>query len=234
MYLIGLSFAGVLAFYRASFPRYAGQWNADCIIDLVFYAALGLVIGGRIGYLLFYRIDLFFIDPWVVFKVWEGGMSFHGGLIGGALGLFLLAKRYQKSFLEVTDFCVPLIPLGLAAGRLGNFINGELWGRVTTQAWGMIFPHVDNLPRHPSQLYECLLEGVVLFALLWWYTNKPRPLGQATGLFLVGYGCLRIIAECFRAPDVQWGFVAWHCLTMGQLLSVPMILLGTILLLKRS
>ena len=229
MYILGIGLAWLLALKRVANGRHA-SWTQDAVVDLVFYITLGLIVGGRVGYVLFYNIDKFLVDPIIMFKIWQGGMSFHGGLLGSIVALWLFSRRYDKPFFNVSDFTAPLVPLGLGAGRLGNFINGELWGRVTEVPWAVIYPHVDNMPRHPSQLYECLLEGVLLFIILWTYSSKPRPLGCVSGVFLVGYGFFRIIAECFRAPDNQIGFLAWSWLTMGQLLSLPMVLLGAVLL----
>ncbi|HRD71251.1 MAG TPA: prolipoprotein diacylglyceryl transferase [Legionella sp.] len=224
MYLVGFMGAWLLAYWRTK--HYKLNWTAEQISDLIFYAALGVILGGRIGYMVFYNTQELIHQPWILFKIWEGGMSFHGGLLGVILALWVFSKRFGKQFLEVTDFVAPLVPLGLAAGRVGNFVNGELWGRVTDVPWAMIFPHVDNNPRHPSQLYELGLEGIALFVLVWWYASKPRPIGRVSGLFLIGYAICRLIAECFRQPDVQLGFVAFDWLTMGQILSIPMIVLG--------
>ena len=153
-------------------------------------------------------------------------MSFHGGLLGVALSLFYFSRKIKKTFLEVTDFVAPLVPLGLAAGRAGNFINGELWGRVTTVPWAMVFPNTDGEARHPSQLYELGLEGLVLFVVVWWYAAKPRPAGCVSAIFLMGYAVCRFVVECFREPDIQLGYIAFDWLTMGQLLSIPMFLVG--------
>lgn len=232
MYLVALGLGWSLGRYRAQ--RSQGIWTLAQVDDLIFYCALGLILGGRIGYVVFYDWSHFLVEPLTLFKVWQGGMSFHGGLIGGAVGCWLLARRYQKTFFQVTDFAVPLIPLGLAAGRLGNFINGELWGRVTAMPWGMVYPQGGPLPRHPSELYELFLEGIVLFVLIWLYTRKPTPSMSASGLFLVGYGCLRFSVEFFREPDSQLSFVAFNWLTQGQLLCIPMILLGLGLLLRAN
>ena len=191
-----------------------------------------MIIGGRLGYMLFYDFPNFISHPWIIFKVWQGGMSFHGGLIGVILSLWIYSKRYQKKFFETMDFIAPMVPIGLAAGRLGNFINGYLWGRVTTVPWGMIYPNAGPLPRHPSEIYEFLLEGVTLFIILWWYSSKPRPRMMTSALFLIGYGCFRFFCEFFRQPDPQLGFIAFGWLTMGQLLSAPMILLGIFLIFK--
>lgn len=228
MYLIGFALAWVLAKLRVK--RLALPWSTEQISDLIFYGAMGVVIGGRVGYMLFYNWHQWLAEPLALFKVWQGGMSFHGGLLGVLLALFLFAKKYKKSFWDVTDFVAPIVPLGLAAGRLGNFINGELWGRVTDVSWGVVFPHVDLAPRHPSQLYEFALEGCLLFILLWLYTSKPRPRCAASGLFLVLYACFRTIAELFRQPDAPIGFIAFDWLTMGQLLSLPMLVGGIFLL----
>jgi len=227
MYLLGFSLAWMLGNYRCKKLKLA--WTSEQISDLIFYAALGLILGGRIGYMLFYSWSELSADPLKIFKVWEGGMSFHGGLLGGLIGLYLFSKHFQKSFLEVTDFTAPLIPLGLGAGRMGNFINGELWGRPTDLPWAMIFPHVDHLPRHPSQLYEFGLEGIVLFFILFFYTLKPRPTGYATALFFVLYSIFRFTIEFFREPDIQIGFIFNHWLTMGQLLTIPVLLLGILI-----
>jgi phosphatidylglycerol---prolipoprotein diacylglyceryl transferase len=224
MYLIGFVSAWLLAHWRMK--HYKLDWTSEQISDLIFYAALGVIIGGRVGYMLFYNFPEFLKTPWLLFKIWEGGMSFHGGLLGVITALWIFSKKYHKAFWEVGDFIAPLVPLGLGAGRIGNFINGELWGRVTDMPWGMVYPHVDDLPRHPSQLYEFGLEGICLFLLVWCYARKPRPLGRVSAVFLIGYAVCRLIAECFRQPDPQLGYIAFQCVTMGQILSIPMIFLG--------
>ncbi|MGE3920544.1 MAG: prolipoprotein diacylglyceryl transferase [Gammaproteobacteria bacterium] len=226
MYVLAFVLAWCLALYRAKRSR--EEWNKKQIEDLLFYCALGVVIGGRLGYVFFYDFSGFLIDQWIVFKIWQGGMSFHGGLLGVALALWLFANKYKKSYFDVTDFVVPLVPLGLGAGRIGNFINGELWGRVTNVPWGMVFPNAGPLPRHPSQLYEFLFEGIILFIILWVYSSKSTPKMAVSALFLLCYGTFRFILEFFRQPDPQWGYIAWNWLTMGQLLSLPMILIGII------
>lgn len=224
MYLFGFISAWLLAHWRMK--HYQLNWNSDQISDLIFYAALGVIIGGRIGYMLFYNFPELLHAPWSLFKIWEGGMSFHGGLLGVIAALWLFARKYHRAFWEVGDFIAPLVPLGLGAGRIGNFINGELWGRVTDVPWGMIYPHVDEQPRHPSQLYEFGMEGIGLFILVWCYASKPRPVGRVSAVFLIGYALCRIIAEIFRQPDPQLGYLAFGWLTMGQILSIPMLLLG--------
>lgn len=224
MYLLGFFMAWLLAHWRAK--HYSLVWTSEQISDLIFYLALGVIIGGRIGYMVFYNFAELVQQPWSLFKIWQGGMSFHGGLIAGMLAIYLFGRKYHKSFWEVTDFTAPLVPLGLAAGRIGNFINGELWGRVTDVPWGMVFPQAGPLPRHPSQLYEFGLEGIILFIVVWYYAAKPRPVGRVTAVFLIGYGLCRFTVESFRQPDQQLGFIAFNWLTMGQLLSIPMILLG--------
>lgn len=224
MYMIGFAVAWLLALSKA---RRAGSgWTNQQAADLIFCCAVGVLVGGRIGYVLFYDFSAFLNDPLILFKIWQGGMSFHGGLIGVLISVWLFARKNRKPFFVVGDFLAPLVPLGLAAGRLGNFINGELWGRVTDMPWGMIVPSLGPQPRHPSMLYECLLEGMVLFVILWSYSLKPRPTMAVSGLFLIGYGVFRFIIEFFRQPDPQLGFIAFDWLTMGQLLSIPMILFG--------
>ena len=224
MYLISFAGAWLLAYWRMQ--HYKLNWTTEQISDLIFYAALGVVLGGRIGYMLFYNFSELLHHPWVLFKIWQGGMSFHGGLIGVISAVGLFAHRFNKPFWEVGDFVAPLVPLGLAAGRVGNFINGELWGRVTEVPWAMVYPHVDNQPRHPSELYEFGLEGIGLFILVWCYACKPRPIGRISAVFLIGYAVCRLIAECFRQPDLQLGYLAFGWLTMGEILSVPMLLFG--------
>lgn len=228
MYLLGFLAAWWLGRLRAK--KADSGWTTAEVSDLIFYCAMGVLVGGRLGYVLFYDFSHFIQDPLTVFKIWDGGMSFHGGLIGVFISVALFAKKTGKSFFAVGDFLAPLAPLGLGAGRIGNFINGELWGRVTDVPWGMVFPQAGNLPRHPSMLYEFLLEGVVLFFILWFYSAKPRPTMAVSGLFLLGYGVFRFLVECFRQPDSQLGFIAFNWLTMGQLLTLPMMLLGIILL----
>ncbi|GGI86799.1 prolipoprotein diacylglyceryl transferase [Legionella impletisoli] len=233
MYLVGFIAAWLLAHWRVK--RYHLNWTSEQIGDLIFYSALGVIIGGRLGYMVFYNLPELIHQPLSLFKVWQGGMSFHGGLLGVILVLWLLTYKFNKRFLEITDFVVPLVPIGLAAGRLGNFINGELWGRPTDMPWGIVFPHVDQQPRHPSQLYEFGLEGVALFILVWWYASKPRPLGCVSAVFFVGYAIARLIVEFFRAPDPQLGYLAFNWLTMGQLLSIPMLVIGLVFLwMKRN
>lgn len=227
MYLLGFILAWALAHWRVK--RYKLNWTSEQIGDLIFFSALGVIIGGRLGYMLFYKADELLHQPWSVFRLWEGGMSFHGGLLGVIVALWFFSYKVKKSFWEVGDFIAPLVPLGLAAGRAGNFINGELWGRVTDVPWAMIFPQVDMQLRHPSQLYELGLEGIALFVLLWWYASKPRPAGCVSAVFLMGYAVCRLFVECFREPDVQLGFIAFDWLTMGQLLSVPMLVFGFLL-----
>ncbi len=228
MYIIAFGGAWVLASYRRNMKP--NQWSTDQISDLVFYGAIGAVVGGRLGSVFFYNFDRFLVDPLWVFRVWEGGMSFHGGLLGVGVAFYFYSKSLRKGFWETIDFIVPFVPFGLGAGRIGNFIGGELWGRPTDVPWGMVFPHVDQLPRHPSQLYEVALEGVALFILLWWFSSNPRPRLAVSGVFALGYGSFRFFIEFFREPDQQIGFIAFEWLTMGQLLSVPMAAGGMLLL----
>lgn len=230
MYLIGFFTAWLLARYRVK--KQGLNWSSDQVADLIFYCAVGVILGGRLGYMLFYDAARWIHDPVQILKIWEGGMSFHGGFLGVLLALYCFSRKYRITFFEITDFTAPLVPIGLAAGRIGNFINGELWGRATDMAhWGMVFPYVDFQPRHPSQLYECFLEGIVLFVIMWVFTNKTRPVRASTGLFMLCYGSFRIILECFREPDASLGFIFGNWLTMGQLLSFPIIVCGIILLL---
>lgn len=229
MYLVGFAAAWWLGCMRARKP--GSGWSEDQVSDFVFWGAMGVVLGGRFGYVLFYNFERFLSDPLWLFAVWEGGMSFHGGLLGVIAVLYIWGRRQGKSLFEMGDFVAPLIPIGLGAGRVGNFIGGELWGRVTDQSWGVIFPRAaDGLGRHPSQLYEFALEGVVLFVLLWWYSAKPRPRMAVSGMFLLLYGVFRSTAELAREPDAHIGFLAFDWLTMGQLLSLPMIVLGAMLI----
>lgn len=213
--------------------RHRFSLHADAVGDLLFAGILGVIVGGRLGYVLFYQLEAFLSDPLSLFAVWQGGMSFHGGLVGVVLAVVWFARRQGLAILTVGDFLVPVVPIGLGLGRLGNFINGELWGRVASPdlPWAMVFPHVDAQPRHPSQLYELLLEGVVLFVLVAGYARLQPPRGRAVGMFLLGYGGLRFGVEFFRAPDPFLGELAlgW---TMGQWLSLPMALVGLWLLLR--
>ncbi|TAK42775.1 MAG: prolipoprotein diacylglyceryl transferase [Betaproteobacteria bacterium] len=193
--------------------------------DLLFAAILGVILGGRLGYVLFYKPAYYGSHPLEILAIWQGGMSFHGGFLGVLMAMAFFARRQRLRWLDVMDFLAPLVPLGIAAGRLGNFINGELWGRVTDLPWGMVFRGAGPQPRHPSQLYQFALEGLALFALLWWLSAKPRPRGQISALFLVGYGAFRFLAEFAREPDDFLGLLALD-LSMGQWLSLPMIVAG--------
>jgi phosphatidylglycerol:prolipoprotein diacylglycerol transferase len=232
MYLLAFAQFWFLARHRIA-TLWADRWQLSELDDLLFRGVLGVIIGGRLGQVLFYEPGYYFGHPLEIFAVWKGGMSFHGGLIGVVLMLGWHAHKAGKTWLEVTDFVAPLAPLGLAAGRIGNFINGELWGRPADPAlpWAMIFPWVDNLPRHPSQLYQALLEGVCLFLLVWFYSRRRRALGRVTGIGLAGYGFFRFVAEYFRSPD-DGIFGQSVTVSMGQWLSVPMVLIGLWLLFR--
>ncbi len=228
MYLIGFALAWWLALRRGKYSN--PIFTEAQISDIIFYSAIGVVVGGRLGYVLFYNLPTYIDTPSLIFQVWKGGMSFHGGFIGVLIAMWLYAGKINVRFFELTDFIAPLVPLGLLAGRIGNFINGELWGRPTDLPWGMIFPHVDNIPRHPSQLYQALLEGLVLFIILWVFSKRPRPTMAVSGLFLIGYGTFRFLVEFVREPDRQLGFIAFDWMTMGQLLSLPLLIVGIILM----
>jgi len=224
MYLVAFALFVVLGKVRARRNLLTG-WHPRDVDDMLFYGVFGVILGGRLGYVLFYKPLYYVAHPLEILQVWSGGMSFHGGFLGVLVALWLFARNRDKRFLDVTDFVAPLVPLGLAAGRLGNFINGELVGRVTDVPWAMVFPQVDGLPRHPSQLYQFGLEGVLLFLLLWWYAGRTRPMGAVSAMFLIGYGAFRFIAEFAREPDNFLGFLAGG-LTMGQWLSLPMMAAG--------
>jgi phosphatidylglycerol---prolipoprotein diacylglyceryl transferase len=224
MYLIGFLSLLWLGKWRATRYPEAG-WKSSEMDDILFYGALGVIIGGRLGYCLFYQPAYYLSHPLEIAYIWQGGMSFHGGFLGVLAAMVFFARKTGKRWLAVMDFVAPLVPIGLGAGRMGNFINGELWGRTTDVAWGMVFPQVDNLVRHPSQLYQFALEGVVLFILLWWYSSKPRPVGAVSGLFLIGYGTFRFLVEFTREPDSFLGLLALN-MSMGQWLSLPMIVVG--------
>ena len=228
-YLVAFGLFLWLASLRVKHTRFAERgWTRREVEDLMFYGVLGVIIGGRLGYVLFYKPGYYAAHPFEIFAVWKGGMSFHGGLLGVLAAMLLGARLHQRRFLEVTDLIAPCVPLGLASGRIGNFINGELWGRFADPSlpWAMVFPQSGSMqPRHPSQLYQFALEGVLLFVLLWLYARKPRRLGQVSGAFLVGYGTFRFIAEYFREPDSFLGLLALN-MSMGQWLCVPMIAAG--------
>ncbi|MDR5731293.1 prolipoprotein diacylglyceryl transferase [Caballeronia sp. LZ025] len=259
MYLVAFISAIVIGRLRLKLPFVANQgWTAKDIDDMLFYGVLGTILGGRLGYVVFYKASYYLSHPLDIFKVWEGGMSFHGGFLGVTLAMVLFAHQRKRTWLQVTDFVAPMVPLGLAAGRLGNFINGELWGRVTDPAapWAMLFQHSSNddavwlaknpqldaqwhlsevfqryqmLPRHPSQLYEIALEGIVLFIVIWTFSRKPRPMGAVSALFLIGYGLARFTVEFAREPDDYLGLLALN-LSMGQWLSLPMVIVGIVLM----
>lgn len=251
MYLVGFIFAMWLAVRRAKKPN--SGWTKDEVESLLYTIFFGIFVGGRVGYVLFYNLPFFLDNPLYLFKVWDGGMSFHGGLMGAILAIAWIAHRTQRPFFQLSDFIAPLIPFGLGFGRLGNFINGELWGRVTTDtSWAMLFPGSRSediaiatatadaillpllnqygvLPRHPSQLYELLLEGVLLFIMLNLFIRKPRPMGAVSSLFLLSYGVFRIIVETYRQPDAQLGLFN-GTISMGQILSIPMVIVGIIMM----
>lgn len=250
MYLLGFALFILLGRYRIR--TQTTVMTNQMLDDLVFYGVLGVVIGGRLGYVLFYKPTLFFAHPLSILRIWEGGMSFHGGFLGVLIAIAIFAHRHKQNFWDLTDFIAPLVPLGLATGRLGNFINGELWGRVTSPhaPWAVLFPQAwsddklyaakvpetlpllltyGGLPRHPSQLYQFALEGILLFLILWCFTHKPRRRAAASALFLIGYGLLRFISEFTREPDNFLGLLAFG-LSMGQWLSLPMFIAGLLLM----
>jgi len=225
MYLLGFLAAWWLCNRRAKQPN--SDWTPQQVSDFIFYGAVGVILGGRLGYALFYDFAGFISAPWSVVMLQQGGMSFHGGAIGVLLAIAIFARKTEKRFWAAMDFGVPMVPIGLGAGRIGNFINGELWGRATDVPWAMVFPYDRlQLERHPSQLYQALGEGLLLFLLLWLFSRKPRPMGAVTGLFGMGYGLSRFVVEFFREPDAHIGYIAFDWLTMGQLLSIPLVLVG--------
>mgnify|MGYP000611952594 FL=1 len=227
MYLFGFAFAMWLAGRRADAPN--SGWTRNEVSDLLFYGFLGVILGGRIGYVLFYNFDLFLADPTYLFKIWTGGMSFHGGLIGVITAMIWFAHKTKRHFFTVADFVAPLIPFGLGVGRIGNFMNGELWGRVTDVPWAIIFPEAGPEPRHPSQLYQFALEGVVLFIILNLFWRKNPPRGAISGMFLLFYGLFRFLVEFVRQPDSQLGLY-FNEISMGQILSTPMIIIGALMI----
>ena len=230
-YIAGIALAWWLLKRRAAAP--GSGWTPQQVGDVVFYAALGGVLGGRIGYALFYNARSYLEDPSAIFAVWQGGMSFHGGVIGMVLAVAWLARAQGRPFLDISDFLVPVVPIGLGLGRIANFVNQELWGAPTTLPWGVMFTHpaAGAVARHPTQLYEALLEGLVLFLVLDGVRRGAPPRGTLTGVFLLGYGVFRALVELLREPDAHIGYLAWGWVTMGQLLSLPMIVAGLALLL---
>lgn len=231
-YLVAFGlFLGLASLRVRHSPFKETGWTRRDVEDLLFYGVLGVIIGGRLGYVLFYKPGYYAAHPLEVFEVWKGGMAFHGGLLGVIAAMALFARTRGRRWLEVTDLIAPCVPTGLACGRIGNFINGELWGRAADPSlpWAMVYPQSgSDIPRHPSPLYQFALEGLLLFVLLWLYARKPRATGQVSGAFLVGYGVLRFIAEYFREPDGFLGLLALQ-MSMGQWLCVPMVAAGAAL-----
>ncbi len=226
MYLIGFVAAWWLGRKRAARPN--SGWTEVDVEDLIFYGVVGVIVGGRLGYVFVYGLSDFLDDPRYLYRIWQGGMSFHGGLAGVLVAMWLFARRRGWPYFKVADFMAPLVPLGLGAGRIGNFINNELWGKVTDVPWAFV---VNGVARHPSQLYEAFLEGFVMFAVLWAYTSRPRPLMAASGVFMILYGIFRFAVEFVRTPDQHLGvqgYLASDWLTMGQILSAPMIVVGVV------
>jgi phosphatidylglycerol:prolipoprotein diacylglycerol transferase len=249
MYLLAFAFFWAGGNWAARHQPWWG-WTTQDVGDMLFYGMIGVVAGGRIGYVFVYAFDSLLADPLFLFRITQGGMSFHGGLLGVIAAMAWFGHRNGRSFWAVADFAAPLVPVGLALGRLGNFIGGELWGRISDVPWAMVFPNaiepggwqserlreawasgaLDHLARHPSQLYQAAGEGLALFVLLALYARKPRPMAAVSGLFLIGYGCFRFMAEFFREPDAHIGYLAGEWLTMGMLLSLPMVLAGIVIM----
>ncbi len=235
-YVVGIVTAWLLLRARTrdnlSMKNPALLWSKAQVDDMIFYATLGVIIGGRLGSVLFYNLPYYLDHPIDILKINQGGMSFHGGLLGVLVAMYWFGRKTRSGFFQVTDFIAPVVPIGLGCGRIGNFINGELWGAPSTLPWAMIFPdaRAGGIPRHPSQLYEALLEGLLLFIILWFYSSKPRPSMAVSGLFLLGYGLFRSSVEFVREPDAHLGYLAFGWVTMGQVLSLPMILFGIVLI----
>lgn len=232
MYVLAFLVGWFLARYKSS--RVGSDWTKKEVDDLVTWVMLGAILGGRLGYVFFYDFSYYSQVPIEIFYVWNGGMSFHGGLLGVILSLFIWSKVNKKRYLETLDFITPTIPQGLFFGRIGNFINAELWGKTTDVSWGMIFPNAGLLPRHPTQLYEAFFEGICLFLILWIFSLKERAEGAVVGLFAVLYSVFRIFSEFFREPDLHIGYLYGGWLTMGMLLSLPLLFLGVLLLFYAS
>ena len=228
-YVVGIIIAWWLLNKRAEKDF---RWMPDQVADLVFYAMLGIIIGGRLGSVIFYNLPYYLDHPIDIIKINQGGMSFHGGLIGVIVAMWYFGAKTKKGFFAVSDFLTPVVPVGLFCGRIANFVNGELWGGPSNLPWAMVFPdeRAGGIPRHPSQLYEALLEGVLLFIILWCYSAKPRPTMAVSGLFLLGYGIFRSAIEFVREPDAHIGYLALGWVTMGHVLSLPMIIAGIVLL----
>lgn len=228
MYLLGFAVGWGIARWRAARPN--SGWTGADVDDLLTQVMLGVIIGGRLGYVCFYDPQAYLADPIEIIKLWHGGMSFHGGLLGALAAFWLFARNHSKTFWQVSDFVAPLVPQAIMWGRIGNFINGELWGKTTSLPWGVVFRGAGDLPRHPTQLYEALLEGLALFIALWIYSGKPRKPGAVSGFFAAGYAIARILVEFVRLPDAHIGYLAFGWLTMGQLLCLPVLAIGIWLL----
>ena len=228
MYLIGFTGSWWLGVVRSRQP--GSDWNKDQVSDVIFYGALGVILGGRIGYILFYNFSAFVDNPMIMFKIWQGGMSFHGGMIGVFIALYLFARKTNRTFFQVSDFIAPMVPIGLGAGRIGNFINKELPGRPVDTPLPWALDYGDHVARHPSALYQALTEGLLLFLILFIFSRRPRPVMAVSAVFMIGYGCFRFITEFFRTPDQHLGFVAFGWMTKGQQLSLPMIIFGLYLI----
>jgi len=224
-YLVGIACVWWRLNVRAKALPDRYRWKEEQVSDLVFYAVFGIILGGRVGYMLFYARDQVMDNPWVLLKVWQGGMSFHGGMLGVFVAMWVYARWHKRTFFEITDYIAPSVPIALGFGRLGNFINGELPGRVTEVPWAAIYPG-DTVGRHPSSLYQAMAEGLILFVVLWCFNRREKPRMVISGLFLMSYGALRFTTEFFREPDAHMGFVAFGWASQGQLLSFPMVAVG--------
>lgn len=229
-YVVGILAAWLLLRYRGKQSYW--DFNNEQVSDLIFYSMLGIIIGGRLGSVIFYNFSYYIQHPIEIFYIQQGGMSFHGGLLGVLVAVWFFARKINTPFFKLTDFIAPVVPIGLGCGRVGNFINGELWGGPSDLPWAMIFPDpaAGGIARHPSQLYEALLEGLALFIILWWFSKSPRPVKAVSGLFLIGYGVFRFMVEFVRIPDQHIGYLAFNWFTMGQLLTLPMIIFGFFLM----
>lgn len=227
MYLFGFA-GGWLGLYYRSKKEDSG-WTQEEVSDVVFYLALGVILGARLGYSLFYNPVYYAKHPLEILYIWQGGMSYHGGMLGTLVAIYFFARARGKGLLQAIDFLVPVAPIGLFFGRIGNFINQELWGKVSDVPWAMVFKGAGPLPRHPSQLYESFLEGAVLFAIVWWFSSRKRPAGSVFGLYLMGYGLFRSLVEFVRVPDAHIGYLAFDWVTMGHVLSFPMFIIGALL-----